>query len=86
MSVTAFFVVKPIYTLLSLMVIVVLWNSASSDLVALKWGMLFFFVGENICAINVLVFKETSYLLEYGHSIGMVICLGFVTYAMLEGH
>ncbi len=84
-SVTAFFVLKPIYTLLSLMVIVVLWRSTSPELVALKWGMLFFLVGENLCAVNVLGFQETSYLLEYGHSIGMVICLGFVTYAVLEG-
>ena len=47
--------------------------------------MLFFFVGENACALNVLVWKETSYLLEYAHSAGMAICLGFVAYALLEG-
>ncbi len=84
-SVAAFFVVKPVYTLLSLIVFVVLWGETSADLTAVKWGMLFFFIGENMCALNVLVWKETSYLLEYGHSIGMVICLGFLTYAFLEG-
>ena len=84
-SVAAFFVVKPIYTLMSLMVIVVLWHHTKSDMIALKWSMLFFLIGENMCALNVLVFKETSYLLEYGHSIGMVICLAFVTYAIFEG-
>ena len=56
-SVTAFFLVKPIYTLLSLMVIVLLWHETSPDLVALRWGMLFFFVGENACALNVLVME-----------------------------
>ena len=65
LSVTAFFVIKPIYTLLSLLVIVLLWRETSPDLVALRWGMIFFFVGENACALNVLVWKETSYLLEY---------------------
>jgi hypothetical protein len=47
--------------------------------------MIFFFVGENACSLNVLVWKETSYLLEYAHSVGMAICLGFVAYALLEG-
>ena len=84
-SVTAFFLVKPIYTLMSLLVIVFLWRETSPDLVALRWGMIFFFVGENACALNVLAWKETSYLLEYAHSVGMAICLGFVTYALLEG-
>ena len=85
LSVTAFFVIKPIYTLLSLLVIVLLWRETSPDLVALRWGMIFFFVGENACALNVLVWKETSYLLEYAHSTGMAICLGFVAYALLDG-
>jgi rhodanese-related sulfurtransferase len=84
-SVTAFFVVKPIYTLLALIVIVLLWREASSDLAALRWGMIFFFISENACALNVLGFQETSYQLEYLHSAGMAICLGFVAHALVAG-
>ncbi len=43
----AYFVVKPIYTLLALAVAVVLWQRHESDLVALRWSMISFFLGEN---------------------------------------
>jgi thiosulfate sulfurtransferase len=84
-AVLAFFFFKPIYTLLSLAVIVALWKSREADLVALRWGMIWFFLGENCCAVNYFVFKETSYLFEYLHSLGMALCFGFVAYAVLEG-
>jgi rhodanese-related sulfurtransferase len=84
-SVMAFFVVKPIYTLLSLVVVVLLWRETSADLVALRWSMIFFFVCENACALNVLALKETSYVLEYLHSAGMAVCLSFLAFAVLEG-
>lgn len=84
-SVTAFFVVKPIYTLLSLAVVVLLWRETSADLVALRWSLIFFFVCENACALNVLALKESSYVLEYLHSAGMAVCLGFLAFALLEG-
>ncbi len=79
------FGVKPIYTLLSLALVVVLWRSKAADLVALRWAMIFFFVGENCCAANYLFFKETSYFLEYLHMLGMTLCFGFTTYCVLEG-
>jgi len=82
---SCFFVVKPGYTLLSLAVVLVLWRSRAPDLVALRWGMIAFFLGENACAVNVLVFDEASYLLEYLHAAGMLVCFGFTTYAVLEG-
>ena len=79
------FVVKPIYTLISLVLVVILWRSQSADLAALRYAMLCFFVGENCCAANFLIYAETSYLLEYLHMYGMLLCFGFTTYAVLEG-
>jgi rhodanese-related sulfurtransferase len=85
LAVVAFFFFKPIYELLSLAVIVLLWKSREPDLTALRWGMIFFFLGENACAVNYFAFKETSYLAEYLHSYGMLLCFAFVVYAFLEG-
>ena len=85
-SVTAFFCDQAdLYAAVARCVIVLLWRETSPDLAALRWGMIFFFVGENACALNVLGFQETSYLLEYLHSAGMAVCLGFVAYAVMDG-
>ena len=79
------FGIKPAYTLLCLLLIVVSWRARSPDLSALRWGLIAFFVGENFCAANYIAFEGRSYLLEYLHCFGMVICFGCVTYAVLEG-
>jgi rhodanese-related sulfurtransferase len=84
-AVAAFFVIKPIYTLLSLMIVIVLWKSRAPDLTALRWAMISFFVGENFCGLNYMAFKETSLLCEYLHSYGMLLCFGFSAYAVFEG-
>lgn len=84
-AVAAFFWIKPIYTMLALGAIVFLWNCRAADLVALRWGMISFFLGENACAINVLALGDHSYVLEYLHSFGMAVCLGFTAFAALEG-
>jgi hypothetical protein len=47
--------------------------------------MVFFFVGENCCAVNYLAFEERSYWLEYLHGVGMLFAFGFGCYALLEG-
>jgi hypothetical protein len=82
--VTGFFV-KPLYTLLSLLLVVWLWRQKAVELVALRWAMLFFFVGENFCAANYVFYDDRSYLFEYLHSFGMVVCFGLTIYALLEG-
>jgi len=79
------FGVKPFYMVLSFVLVVVLWRSRGRDLVALKWGLAVFFLGEAACAANYLVFNETSHLWEYLHSLGMVVGFSFMTYAVLEG-
>jgi rhodanese-related sulfurtransferase len=77
--------IKPLYTLLSLILIIILWKKKKVELVALKYAMIFFFTGENFCAANYLFFDHESYLFEYWHSLGMVLCLGMSAYALFEG-
>ena len=85
LAVLAYFFMKPIYTVLSLAVIILLWTCRSPDLAALRWAMIFFFVGENCCAVNYSVFEERSYWMEYLHGVGMLLAFGFGSYALLEG-
>jgi hypothetical protein len=85
LAVLAYFFIKPIYMLLSLVIVAVLWKSTSGDLVALFWGTLFFFIGETACAVNYFGYKELSYFWEYMHAAGMFACFGFTAYAILDG-
>ena len=57
----------------------------AADLVALRWALIFFFIGENFCAANYIFYTDRSYLFEYLHSLGMVLCSAFATYAIIEG-
>lgn len=79
------FVIKPTYTILAGILALLLWRRKTPDLIALRWSMIFFFIGENFCAVNYLLFTDKSHLLEYLHSFGMLLSFGFVTYAILEG-
>lgn len=79
------FGIKPAYTLISLVVIIWLWRRQSPDLVALRWGLIAFWLGENACAVNYMVFHGYSDFWEYLHNLGMAICFSFTTYALLEG-
>ena len=79
------FAAKPFYEVLSLVLAIWLWRQRSPELAALCWAMIFFFIGENCCAVNYLFFSDRSYLFEYLHSFGMVACFGLTIYALLEG-
>jgi rhodanese-related sulfurtransferase/preprotein translocase subunit Sss1 len=81
----AAFGVKPLYMLLSLVLIILLRRRRSGDILALRWALIFFLVGESFCAVNYLWFNENSYLIEYFHIAGMVLSFGFLTYALMEG-
>ncbi len=83
-AVIAGFVVKPLYMLLSLILIVLLRRQTLSHLVALRWAMIFFLAGEAACALNYIIYGEGSQLFEYLHSYGMVVCFSFTTYALFE--
>ncbi len=85
-AVVTAFVIKPVYTLIALAIAIILWKKAELELKALKWSMLFFFMGENFCAANYLFTQNhDSYLLEYLHSLGMVLSFGFAAFALMEG-
>jgi hypothetical protein len=79
------FGVKPVYTVLSLIVIVRLWRQGAPDLVALRRGLIAFWLGENACAIDYLVFHGDSVLWEYFHNLGMVACFSYAAFAVFEG-
>jgi len=85
MQVFSGFVIKPLYMLISLLLVLILRRMKSPDMVALRWSLLFFFVGEAFCAINYIVFQDDSLLMEYLHSFGMAVAFGFAVYAILEG-
>jgi hypothetical protein len=79
------FGVKPAYMLLSLAWIAWLWRRHAPDLVALRWGLIFFLGGEIACAANYLLCAGTSAVTDYLHSYGMAVGFSFITYALLEG-
>lgn len=79
------YVIKPLYSILALVLAIFLWKRKEPDLAALRWSMIFFFVGENFCAFNYIVFNDRSYLSEYLHSFGMLLAFSFISYAVFEG-
>lgn len=82
---SALLIIKPLYTVIAALLIAVLWRQGSRDLVALRWGVILFFIGEAFCALNIILFEDSSYLLESIHGYGMVFSFGLVTYAILDG-
>ena len=85
LAVLTFFGVKALYSLISAAIAVVLWRRTEPDLSALRRAMIFFFIGEAFCFIDVMVFFEDSLLMEHLHSVGMVLALAYTVYALLEG-
>lgn len=77
------FVIKPTYMLLSLVLVAVLWRSKSSDLAALRWAMIFFFLGEAFCAANYFM-NNDSLFADFLHSYGMVLSFAFTTFAAAQ--
>jgi len=84
-AVIAGFVIKPLYMLLSAAIIVLLWRRHASDLALLRWGLVFFLVGETFCTVNYVFFNEQSEGVEYMHGLGMILGLSFMLIALLEG-
>src|SRR6516162_5973181 len=77
--------VKPAYILITTLLVIWLWRQQASDLVALRRGLIAFWLGENACTVNFLGYHGDSELWEYLHNYGMVVCFSFITYALLEG-
>jgi len=80
----AAFCIKPLYMLLSLMLIWVLRQQRAVDLRVLKWAFISFLTGETFCAVNYIFFGEDSYLVEYLHMFGMVGAFGLSIYAFIN--
>jgi len=79
------FVVKPAYLLVSLGVIIVLWRRTETDLTALRWGLIWFWAGEQACTANWIAYGGASDWLEYLHDFGMVTGFAFISWAAMEG-
>ena len=79
------FGIKPIYILITTLLIIWLWRQRAPDLTALRWGLIAFWLGENACSVNFLVVHGNSDFWEYLHNFGMAVCFSFVTYALMEG-
>jgi len=77
--------IKPLYSLLSMMLIVLLFGQSARDLTALRWGLIAFLTGETFCAVNFWIFRHESLLSEYLHSYGMALAFGLTAFAILDG-
>lgn len=83
-QVFAGFMVKPLYSLLCLGLILLLWGQRGRDVASLRWGLVAFLTGETFCAVNFFVFQHESLLSEYLHSYGMALAFGLTVFAALE--
>ena len=79
------FGVKPLYLLASLVVVIVLWRRTEPDLTALRWGLIWFWAGEQACTVNWLGYGGAAEGLDYLHQFGMVTGFAFVAWAVMEG-
>ena len=77
--------VKPLYMMLSLLIILALIGQKWTAILALQWGQIAFLAGEVFCAINFYVYRHESVLSEYLHSYGMAVAFAFTAFAVLEG-
>jgi len=75
---------KPVYMLLSLGILFLIWSERGPAWLALQASMGAFLLGEFFCWINILFFVEEILVLEYLHSLLMVFCLGFLYYSIME--
>ncbi|MFI5379297.1 MAG: rhodanese-like domain-containing protein [Tepidisphaerales bacterium] len=78
------FAVKPVYMLLSLAIAGVLLRSRAADLVALRWSMILFFLGELACLLDYIFYADRSLLFEYLHNYGMILAFAFAAWAAME--
>ncbi len=80
----AAFALKPLYIALALVLAIWFFRQGSTLSLIVAWGLLCFFVGENVCTVNFLLFAMGSEFLEFVHSSFMVLCFGLVVYGVLE--
>lgn len=83
--VVTFFGVKFTYTIATAAIVFILRKRHEVDMVALRWSMIAFFIGEGFCFVNVMVYHDQSPLMEHLHSLGMVVSIAAGAYALIEG-
>lgn len=79
------FGIKPLYMVLTFLLIVWIWRQKAVDLTALRWGLIWFWVGETGCSIDYFFYARTSDFWEYAHGFGMAVGFSLIAYATLEG-
>jgi len=79
------FGIKPLYMTLSFLLIVWIWRQKAADMTALRWGLIWFWLGETACSIDYIFYAKTSSFWEYAHGFGMAVGFSFIAYAALEG-
>ncbi|MFH1436390.1 MAG: hypothetical protein ABIJ56_11790 [Pseudomonadota bacterium] len=72
------FALKPAHMILSLVILWMLRKPSGPDLRQLRAGVAIFFAGELFCAINFLFVDGMSMVLDWVHSLGMVLGFGFI--------
>lgn len=80
---TTAFIIKPLYMALALVIAGLLRRRGEVELVAVRWGMGLFFLGELACALNYLLYQDNSQLLDYLHNYGMVCAFALFAYALV---
>lgn len=78
------FFIKPLYMLLSAVLIVWLKKNQSHDIDMIRIALFFFLAGEGFCAVNYLFFRDEGLLVEYLHMFGMVMCFSFSAYGFFQ--
>lgn len=72
MTVISGFVIKPVYMILSFILILIIWKNKTRPVSLIRWSLISFFVGEAFCALNYLLTGSQSGILEILHGAGMV--------------
>ncbi len=72
MTVISGFVIKPVYMILSLVLILFIRKNKTRPVSLIRWSLISFFVGESFCALNYLLAGSESEIFELLHGAGMV--------------
>lgn len=75
---------KPLYMLLSFLIIMALRGKKERDLVFIRRGMIAFLVGEGLCAVNFLFASNHGDVLEVLHGAGMVVMGAYLSWGLYQ--
>ena len=87
MTVISGFVIKPLYMILSAILIFIIRKHKTRPVLLIWWSLISFLVGESFCALNYLLTGGQSSILEILHGAGMVgfsIFLPWGTFVLID--